>query len=205
MPVVLYKKQKQIFDYIQQYIQRRGFAPTLREVADVMGLSSLSTVHEHISRLVEKGVMRRYVGSRGMEIVEEAAGRDEASISLSVIGYISAGLPLEPYRTSNMSFQVAPHMVSGKHRSYILQVRGDSMIEDGILDGDYVVVEEVIEVMNGEIVVALLENGTAVLKRYFKEATRVRLEPANANMGPIYALNVQIQGRVVGVIRKFYN
>jgi repressor LexA len=103
------------------------------------------------------------------------------------------------------TFMVSPTMVSGKKRSYVLQVKGDSMVEDGILDGDYVVVEEQNDANNGEIVVALLENGLATLKRFFREATRVRLEPANSAMRPIYATNVRIQGRVVGVIRRFTN
>jgi repressor LexA len=94
-------------------------------------------------------------------------------------------------------------MVTGKKRAYILQVKGQSMIEDHINDGDFVVIEETQDVNNGDIVVALLDNGLATLKRFYKEVTRVRLEPANANMSPIYATNVQIQGRVVGLIRKF--
>ncbi|MBU1500196.1 repressor LexA, partial [Patescibacteria group bacterium] len=96
-----------------------------------------------------------------------------------------------------------PQMISGKKRSFVLQVKGESMIEEGILDGDYVVVAEEQEAVNGDIVVALLENGLATLKRFFKEATRIRLEPANSNMSPIYATNVNVQGKVVGVIRKF--
>jgi repressor LexA len=96
-------------------------------------------------------------------------------------------------------------MVSGKKRSYVLQVKGESMKDEGILDGDYVVVEERDEVHNGDIVVALLENGLATLKRFFKEATRVRLEPANSAMAPIYTTKVRVQGKVVGVIRKYQN
>jgi len=119
------------------------------------------------------------------------------------LGYIAAGQPIEPYTDPNASFSVSPTMVSGKKRSFVLQVKGDSMIDEGILDGDYVVIEETDMAENGEIVVALLENGLATLKRFFKEATRIRLEPANSQMSPIYATNVRIQGKCVGVIRKF--
>ena len=119
------------------------------------------------------------------------------------MGYIAAGQPIEPYTDPNATFSVSPTMVSGKKRSFVLQVKGDSMIDDGILDGDYVVIEETEIAENGDIVVALLENGLATLKRFFKEATRIRLEPANSQMSPIFATNVRIQGVCVGVIRKF--
>jgi len=205
MPIVLYKRQKEIFDFIKQYIEKNGYAPSLREVADAMNLSSLATVHEHIRRLVEKGIVKKYDGiKRGLEIVGEIKEPEARPVGLPVMGYVAAGLPIQPYRDRNAILQVAPNMISGKKRAYVLQVRGESMIEDGILDGDYVVVEEADDVQDGEIVVAYLENGTVTLKKYFKEATRVRLEPANANMGPIYAVNVKVQGRVIGLIRKFH-
>jgi repressor LexA len=103
----------------------------------------------------------------------------------------------------NATFKVSPELVSSKKRSYVLKVKGNSMIDDGIFNDDYVVIEERSDVNNGDIVVALLDNGLATLKRFYKEATRVRLEPANSTMSPIYATNVQVQGRVVGLIRKF--
>jgi repressor LexA len=126
-------------------------------------------------------------------------------VDLPLLGYIAAGSPIEPYSEDDASFKVSPELITGKRRAYVLQVKGQSMIEDHIDDGDYVVVEETQEVNNGDIVVALLDNGLATLKRYYKEVTRIRLEPANSNMSPIYATNVQIQGRVVGLIRKFRN
>jgi repressor LexA len=204
MPVVLYRRQKQIVDYIAQYIQANGHSPTLQEIADAMGLSSLATVHEHIATLVRKGVLKKYDGSvRGLEITDPRYGSSGAGVDLPILGFIAAGKPIEPYTDPNASFTVSPTMVSGKKRSFVLQVKGDSMVEEGILDGDYVVIEEEQEVKNGDIVVALLENGLATLKRFFKEATRVKLEPANSSMSPIYATNVKVQGKVVGVIRKF--
>jgi repressor LexA len=204
MPVTLYRRQKQIIDFIAQYIQTNGHSPTLQEIADAMSLSSLATVHEHIATLVRKGVLKKYDGSvRGLEIVDSRYTASGAGVDLPILGYIAAGKPIEPHTDPNATFAVSPSMMSGKKRSFVLQVKGDSMVEEGILDGDYVVIEEDEQVSNGDIVVALLENGLATLKRFFKEATRVRLEPANSSMSPIYATNVKVQGKVVGVIRKF--
>lgn len=204
MPVTLYKRQKQIVDFIAQYIASHGHSPTLQEMAESMNLSSLATVHEHIAALVRKGVIKKYEGSvRGLEIIDSRYSTSSLGLTLPILGYIAAGKPIEPYTDPNASLGVSPQMVSGKKRSYVLQVKGDSMVEEGILDGDYVVCEEVAEANNGEIVVALLENGLATLKRFFRETTRVRLEPANSTMSPIYATNVKIQGKVVGVIRRF--
>src|SRR3990167_2963931 len=204
MTVTLYKRQKQIVDFVAQYIQSNGHAPTLQEIADAMGLSSLATVHEHIATLIRKGVLKKYEGSvRGLEIVDPRYANSGAGLELPILGFIAAGKPIEPYTDPNASLPVSPGLVSGKKRSFVLQVKGDSMVEEGILDGDYVLIEEQESAQNGEIVVALLENGLATLKRFFKEATRVRLEPANSSMSPIDATNVRIQGKVVGVIRRY--
>jgi repressor LexA len=203
MPSVLYRRQRQIMEYVYQYIQQQGSAPTLKEIAGALGVSSLATVHEHLATLVKKGFLRKYSNDRGLEIVAENWHPETAGVNLPILGYIAAGQPIEPYTDPNATFSVSPTMVTGKRRSYVLQVKGDSMIEDGILDGDYAVIEETERAENGDIVVALLENGLATLKRFFREATRVRLEPANAKMSPIYATNVRIQGICVGVIRKF--
>ena len=204
MPVTLYKRQKQIIDFVAQYIQTNGHAPTLQEIADAMGLSSLATVHEHIATLIRKGVLKKYEGSvRGLEIVDPRYADTGSGLELPILGFIAAGKPIEPYTDPNASLPVSPGLVSGKKRSFVLQVKGDSMVEEWILDGDYVLIEEQESAQNGEIVVALLENGLATLKRFFKEATRVRLEPANSSMSPIYATNVRIQGKVVGVIRRY--
>jgi repressor LexA len=204
MPVTLYKRQKQILDYISQYIQKNGFSPTLQEIADALGVSSLATVHEHLATMVKKGVIRRFEGAvRGIEIVDKKLGELTKGIELPVLGFIAAGQPIGPYTDPNAAISVAPGMLSGKRRAFVLQVKGNSMIDEGILDGDYVVIEEQETANNGDIVVAVLENGFATLKRFFKEATRVRLEPANSQMAPIFAKNVRIQGKVVGVIRRF--
>lgn len=204
MPVTLYKRQKQLIDFIAQYIQIQGHSPTLQEIADSMGLSSLATVHEHIATLVKKGILKKYEGAvRGLEILDPRFHASDPGLNLPILGYIAAGKPIEPYTDPNAFYNVSPSMVSAKKRSFVLQVKGESMIDEGILDGDYVIIEEEETANNGEIVVALLENGLATLKRFFKEATRIRLEPANSTMSPIYATNVRIQGKVVGVIRRF--
>lgn len=204
MPVTLYKRQKQILDFIGQYIQKNGYAPTLQQIAEAIGVSSLATVHEHLNTMAKKGVIKKFEGAvRGIELVAQKTEELTKGIELPILGFIAAGLPIEPYTDPNATTNVAPGMLSGRKRAFVLQVKGESMIEDGILDGDFVVIEEQEEAKNGDIVVALLETGLATLKRYFKEATRIRLAPANAKMSPIYVTNVKIQGKVVGVIRKF--
>src|SRR3989338_117975 len=204
MPVVLYKRQRQIVDYIAQYIQMNGYSPTLQDIAEAIGVHSLATVHEHLEALVKKGIIKKYEGAvRGIELLDRKVNRISEGLELPILGYIAAGRPIEPYSDPNATYMVAPNLTTGKRRSYVLRVKGDSMVDEGILDGDYVVVEEVNDATDGEIVVALLDNGLATLKRFFKEATRVRLEPANSNMSPIYATKVRIQGRVVGLIRRY--
>jgi repressor LexA len=204
MPITLYKRQKQILDFIGQYIQKFGTSPTLQEIADSLGVSSLATVHEHLQTLVKKGMIRRFEGAvRGIELLDNRVGEITQGIELPILGMIAAGSPILPMTDPNATLKVASSMLSGKKRSYVLQVRGDSMIEEGILDGDFVVIEEKKEARDGEIVVALLDNGLATLKKFFKEATRIRLEPANSTMKPIYAQNVTIQGAVVGLVRRF--
>lgn len=205
MAPILYKRQRQIVDFIQQFIQSNGTAPTLRQIADAIGVSSLATVHEHLASLENKGVIKRKSGkTRAIELVDKTIDFvGEKAIEVPILGYIAAGKPIEPYTDPNATMSVGPAFVSSKKRVYVLQVKGESMIEEQIRDGDYVVVEETNEANNGQIVVALLDNGMATLKRFFKEATRIRLEPANSTMSPIFVKNVTIQGRVVGLIRKY--
>ena len=204
MPVTLYRRQKQILDFISQYIQKYGSSPTLVEIAEAMGLSSLATVHEHLEALEKKKMIARFKGAvRGIEVLAEDMAGALEGIELPLVGYIAAGKPIEALEDPTETITISPSLISGKRRAFVLQVKGESMIEDGILDHDYVVVEQQETADNGDIVVALLENGFATLKRFFKERDRVRLEPANALMEPIYARNVRIQGRVVGVIRRY--
>jgi repressor LexA len=209
MPVTLYNRQRQILDFIAQYIQSNGYSPTLQEIARALNVRSLATVHEHLETMEKKGIIKRFDGAvRGIEILDKNAAErtaSEAAVDLPVLGFIAAGAPIEPYTDPNATFSVPPSMVSPKRRCFVLQVKGDSMIEAGIYDRDYVVIEQTEMANNGDVVVALLDNGFATLKRFFKEATRVRLEPANSTMSPIFVAGdkVRIQGRCVGVIRKF--
>lgn len=204
MPVTLYRRQKQILDYLRQFMQRNGYSPTLQQIADALGVHSLATVHEHLAALAKKGIIRKFEGAvRGIELADQNLGKIVNTLELPILGFIAAGAPIEPHTDPNATVSIPSSLTSGKKPGYVLQVKGESMIEDGIFDGDYVIVEQQEEAKNGEIVVALLENGFATLKRYFKEASRVRLEPANAKMSPIFTTNVKIQGRVVGVVRKY--
>lgn len=205
MAPIIYRRQGQILDFIRQHIQTTGSAPTLRQIADAIGVSSLATVHEHLAALENKGLIKRKTGkTRAIDLVG-TSDEDLSSEGLQVpiLGFIAAGEPIEPYTDPNATFSISRSFVSGEKRVYVLQVRGDSLIEEQIRDGDFVVIEQADKAKNGEIVVALLDNGMATLKRFFKEATRIRLEPANAEMSPIFVKNVRIQGKVVGLIRRY--
>jgi len=206
MALVVYKRQAQILDFIKQHIQSKGSAPTLREIADSIGVSSLATVHEHLQSLVTKGLIKRKGGKvRSIELKDIEVNFNPQGVSVPILGFIAAGAPIEPYTDPNATISIPPNFYSQKKRVYVLQVRGESMIEEQIRDGDFVVVEQEETANNGDIVVALLDNGMATLKRFFREATRVRLEPANAKMSPIFVKNVRIQGKVVGLVRRYTN
>ncbi len=204
MPVTLYKRQRELLEFLKQFIHKNGFSPTLQEIADAMNVSSLATIHEHLQSLVKKGIIKRYEGAvRGIEILDEKMGAVLEGIELPLVGLIAAGRPIEAIEDPTETIRISPGLISGKRRAFVLQVRGDSMVKDGIHDGDYVVIEQQETANNGDIVVALLGNGFATLKRYYKEAHRIRLEPANDAMSPIFATNVSIQGKVRGIIRRF--
>ena len=206
MAPIVYKKQAIILDFIKQHIQTHGTAPTLRQIADAIGVSSLATVHEHLTALENKGLIkRRYGKSRSIKIINQDIALDPQGIEVPILGFIAAGSPIEPYTDPNSTMSIPPTFSSLNKRVYVLKVKGESMIEDSIKDGDYVVIEQSNNAKNGDIVVALLDNGMATLKRFFKEATRIRLEPANAAMSPIFVKNVRIQGKVVGLIRRYDN
>lgn len=205
MPPTLYRRQRQILDFINQYIEKFDYSPTLSEIREALGVSSLSTICEHLDTLEKKKVIRRYKGAvRGIEILgEKEEGVLEKGIEISVLGFIAAGAPIEPYPDPGATVMVPRQMISGKKRSFVLQVKGNSMIEEGILDSDYVVVEEQDHAHDGDVVVALLKNGFATLKKFYREKNRIRLEPANSKMKPIYVKNITIQGKAVGVIRSW--
>ena len=179
-----------------------GYAPSLPEIAKEFGLKSVATVHEHLTTLEAKGYIRRNPNQpRGIELTRQSA-RTGRTILLPLSGFITAGQPIEALETHE-TFAVPAQFVVDSFNSYVLRVRGESMIEEGIFDGDYVVVERNPSPSNGDVVVALLDNAYATLKKFYREKTRIRLQPANRTMKPIYARHVNIQGIVRAVIRRF--
>jgi repressor LexA len=209
MPGVLYRKERELLTFLAQFQNKNGYSPTLREMADATGHRSVSTVHAIIRNLVDKGYIQKDDGnSRVLKIKDEnaiplIAKEITPSVDLPLMGFIAAGQPLEPHTDPNATFQISASMLSGKSTSYVLQVKGESMIEEGILDGDFVVIEKVNTAINGEIVVALVDDNLATLKKFYKEDGRVILRPANSRMDPIYPNTLKIQGRVVGLVRRY--
>lgn len=208
MPGVLYKKERQVLEFLVQFQNKNAYAPTLREIADATGHKSVSTIHVILRNLVDKGYVQKVDGNaRVLKIKDENVISTfmgiSPSVELPLMGYIAAGRPLEPHTDPNATFQVSASMLSGSQTAYVLQVKGESMIEDGIMDGDFVVIEKVSDAHNGEIVVALVDDNLATLKRFYKEGGKVVLKPANAAMDPIYPHTLKIQGKVVGLVRKY--
>lgn len=205
MAPVIYKRQRDLLQFVSQFMQKRGYAPTLAEICDGLGLRSPATVHEHIQNLIIKGVLKKSEGvRRGIEVIDQRAmGWVPSAVELPLVGRIAAGSPIEVIEDNTASVVVPPDMIGDK-RCYVLQVKGNSMIEASILDGDFVVVEHRETAENGDIVVALLNDNFATLKRFYQETDHVRLEPANSSMNPIRTRNVKIQGKVVGVVRKYH-
>lgn len=213
MPAVLYRKERELLSYIIQFQESQGYSPTLREMADALGRRSVSTIHALIRSMVDKGYIQKVDGNtRTLKVLKkESLGNilgntvraSGPSISLPLMGFIAAGQPLEPHTDPEASFQIASAMLSGKKTAYVLQVKGTSMIDDGILDGDYVVIEKAELANNGDIVVALVDDNLATLKRFYKQGEQVVLKPANSQMEPIYPKSIRIQGIVVGLVRRF--
>jgi len=207
MKPALTKKQRKTLDFIITFIEQRGYSPSYREIANGLKLSSVATVAQHVDTLVEKGFLEKGNNSaRSLIPVEEVqASINEPGIGLPILGLIAAGSPIETITGHQETLEVPAFMVGSKN-SYVLQVKGQSMIDDGIHDGDYVVVQEKEVPSNGDTVVALVNNGEATLKKYYKEANRIRLQPANSTMEPIYVepgTPIKIQGVLIGLIRKY--
>jgi repressor LexA len=199
----LTKRQREILDYLNEFIQQHGYAPSLEEVGRRFNLSSLATVHKHLTNLQEKGFIKRaWNRSRSVELLPSRSGG--RAVELPLLGYVAAGMPIEAVASSE-TIAVPEALVSGKRDSYVLRVRGDSMIDEQICDGDWVVVEDRRSADNGEMVIALVGGRDATLKKFYKENGRIRLQPANPAMQPIFVDpdGVQIQGVVVGVMRKY--
>lgn len=198
----LTKRQREILDFINDFIEDNGYAPSIREIGDKFGLSSPATVHAHIENLKGKGFLKTsFNEARSIELNQIDVNWSQA-IELPLAGLITAGEPIEAVE-DNETIAVPSDFVTDSFNSYVLKVKGESMIEDGILDGDYVIVERNNSPSNGDVVVALLNNAYATLKKFYRETNRIRLQPANSTMQPIYSRDPLIQGVVRGVIRKF--
>jgi repressor LexA len=198
----LTKRQREILDYLNEFIQQHGYAPSLEEIGRRFGLSSLATVHKHLTNLQEKGFIKRaWNRSRSVELIPARLGGQ--AVDLPLLGYVAAGAPIEAVATAE-SLSV-PESFIGKRDTYVLRVRGDSMIDEQIRDGDFVIVENRKTVDNGEMVIALLGGVEVTLKKFYRDNGRVRLQPANPALQPILvdASQIQIQGVVIGMMRKY--
>ncbi len=206
--MALTRRQKELMDFLFQFIRQHGYSPSYEEIAAGMGLASLATVHKHVQALETKQYLRRnYNHSRSLEVserfVKEQKLSHQPAETVPLLGRIAAGLPVEAIPNPEML-----HFsdFAGDENTFALEVRGDSMIEDHICNGDFVLIEKSATANSGEIVVALVNGTEATLKRYYPEAGgRVRLQPANSSMAAIYVdpENLQIQGRVLAVMRKY--
>ncbi|EGQ1345483.1 transcriptional repressor LexA [Staphylococcus aureus] len=203
----LTKRQSEIYNYIKQVVQTKGYPPSVREIGEAVGLASSSTVHGHLSRLEEKGYIRRDpTKPRAIEIVSDQTNDNinmEETIHVPVIGKVTAGVPITAVENIEEYFPLTEHLTS-THNSdiFILNVVGDSMIEAGILDGDKVIVRSQTIAENGDIIVAMTEEDEATVKRFYKEKNRYRLQPENSTMEPIYLDNVAVIGKVIGLYRE---
>lgn len=206
------KRQQQIYDFIRSYQLEKGYPPSVREMAAAVGLSSPSTVHAHLNALEERGLIKRDATKpRALEVFNEDGSTaklaevkespDRGSITLPLVGRVAAGLPILAEQNVEDAFTV-PTEIATDSSSFVLEVHGESMINAGIFNGDYIIVREQKTAMNGEIVVALID-GEATVKTFYKERGRVRLQPENDTMEPIYAENPIILGKVVALMRRF--
>ena len=199
----LTRRQKEILDFLNRFIDRKGYAPTIEEIAGHFGLRSLATVHKHLTHLQDKGLIRRHWNrSRALELLPtEVRVR---AVELPLLGRVAAGSPIEAIQSTETIF--VPEDMVGRRETYVLQVKGDSMIEEQIRDGDYVIVENRRSARDGEMVVALLDGENVTLKKMYREGGgKVRLQPANARLKPLVVDQdrLRIQGVVIGVLRKY--
>jgi repressor LexA len=202
------KRQRELYDFISEFVQKNGYSPSFDEIREGMGLNSLATVHKHVTNLEKKGLLTRdYNRSRSIDLIPPKGRLKQAmsvntTMVLPLMGRIAAGQPIEAVENPE-TISLADFVRSKE--VFVLEVRGDSMQDEHILSGDYVLVEKSKTAHNGDIVVALVDGTDATLKRFFREGDRIRLQPSNVNMQPIIvpAAAVQLQGRVIGVLRKY--
>jgi repressor LexA len=201
----LSKRQAQIYAFLKEHVREKGYPPSVRDIGESVGLASSSTVHGHLERLEKKGLIRRDpTKPRAIEILEnrEVDGvRQSDAYFAPIIGKVTAGIPITALENIDGYFPLPSQYSIYEGNLFILEVMGDSMIDAGILDGDYLVVKKQNTANNGEIVVAMTEDDEATVKRFFKEKTHIRLQPENSSMEPILVTTVTILGKVIGVFR----
>jgi len=198
---MLTKRQKQIFEYIKEYIKENDYAPTLEEIKKYFKLSSISTIHQHIETLWTKGYLKKIENQpRSIELNEKK--KQSNLLEIPLLGTIAAGEPIEAIEYPE-TIKVPKSQLSKSGEHFALRVNGDSMIKEGIFDGDIVVIRKQPDAENGETVVALINNNEVTLKKIYKEKNGFRLQPANPNLKPIFTKELVIQGKVITVIRKF--
>lgn len=199
---MLTKKQKEILDFIKGYIKDNDYSPSLKEIGRKFKLSSLATVHQHVENLKQKGYLKKEKNHhRSIELSPEIRSLDLIDlVEIPLLGTISAGQPIEAIKDPE-TIMLSRSQLNKKGDLYALKIQGDSMIEEGILNGDTVIINKQPTAENGEIVALLIDN-SVTLKKFYKEKNRFRLQPANKKMKPIYTKNVEIQGKLVGILRK---
>ncbi len=198
----LTKRQREILDYLNAFIERHGYAPSLEEIGHQFELSSLATVHKHLTNLQEKGFIKRaWNRSRSVELIQTPSA--PRALELPLLGFVAAGAPIEA--VAGHDTIAVPDALVGKRGSYVLRVKGDSMIDEQIRDGDFVIIEDRRTAENGEMVIALVGGLDVTLKKFFRDGARIRLQPANPTLQPMFfdASHVQVQGVVVGIMRKY--
>ncbi|AGK53150.1 transcriptional repressor LexA [Bacillus sp. 1NLA3E] len=204
----LSKRQENILDFIKDEVRKKGYPPSVREIGEAVGLASSSTVHGHLARLESKGLIRRDpTKPRAIEIldIDEQSNIPKSKvINVPVIGKVTAGQPITAIENVEEYFPLPDRLAPSDEQVFMLEVMGDSMIEAGILDGDYVIVKQQQTAQNGEIVVAMTEDDEATVKRFFKEKDYIRLQPENSSLEPIILSNVTILGKVIGVYRHIH-
>ena len=196
------RRQKEVIDFLSSFTARNGYSPSYEEIAAGLGLSSLATVHKHVTNLQTKGLLQRaHNRSRSIDVIPQRSGRKMME-RLPLLGRIAAGKPVEAIETAET---ISLGDIIGNREVYALEVQGDSMRDEHIVSGDYVLVERTRTAHEGEIVVALVDGTEATLKRFYREGNLIRLQPSNSEMQPIYvpASNVSIQGKVLGMLRKY--
>ncbi|WP_414046508.1 transcriptional repressor LexA [Macrococcus equi] len=202
----LTKRQEEIYEYLKHVVSTKGYPPSVREIGEAVGLASSSTVHGHLSRLEEKGYIKRDpTKPRAIEIVQEDSPVDYSeTIHVPVIGKVTAGVPITAIENVDEYFPLPAHFTSSHNSDiFILDVEGESMIEAGIFDKDKVIVRRQSIAENGDIIVAMTDEDEATVKRFYKENNRYRLQPENSTMDPIYLDSVTVLGKVVGLFREF--